>query len=160
LLWRHGIFLKSARGRCPRKRLGSVMAVTEPSQNPISDGLAILISCHALAQNIRRTSSGSLAMFTAIRCASSLLSSLAAREIDVRERFIENDTLMTPIAILGTADAQSVLLSLEQIGLEKGVQSYFSLAPRSTPAVGTSSLEPRLVCFVKHLSPVFTASGP
>ena len=66
MLWRHGIFLKSARGRCPRKRPGSVMAVTEPSQNPISDGLAILISCHALAQNIRRTSSGSLAIFTAI----------------------------------------------------------------------------------------------
>jgi hypothetical protein len=37
------------------------MAVTEPSQKPLSDGLAILISCHALAQNIRRTSSGSLA---------------------------------------------------------------------------------------------------
>jgi hypothetical protein len=56
------------------------MAVTEPSQKPLSDGLAILISCHALAQNIRRTSSGSFAIFAAIRRA------LVARDVTDRDR--------------------------------------------------------------------------
>jgi hypothetical protein len=46
------------------------MAVTEPSQNLISNGLAILILRHAWRKTFGPNSSGSLAMFTAILRAS------------------------------------------------------------------------------------------
>jgi hypothetical protein len=38
-------------------------------------------------------------------------------------------------------------------------RAYFAPALRSK-AVGTYELVPRPACFAKHLSPVFTASGP
>jgi hypothetical protein len=44
---------------------------------------------------------------------------------------------------------------------DKNSCRYFTPALRSTPsAVGTFELVPRPACFMKHLSPVFTASGP
>jgi hypothetical protein len=43
------------------------MAVTEPSQNPISDGLAILISRHAWRKTFGPNSSGNLAIFPGMR---------------------------------------------------------------------------------------------
>jgi hypothetical protein len=67
------------------------MAITEPSQKPPSAGLAILISCHALAQNIRRTSSDSLAMFTAITGPQVTPSYLALCRSQFRVRLTESD---------------------------------------------------------------------